>query len=60
MRHNVAIALLVLGCGCELPTPPFGRPCDPENPCPDAYLCDEAACVPEDLVADAGPSDAGQ
>lgn len=44
---------------CELPTPPFGRPCDEENPCPDGYLCAEDACVPEELAADAGSPDAG-
>lgn len=60
MRRTVPAILLALACGCELPTPPFGRACDPENPCPDGYLCDEDACVPAELLADAGQVDAGQ
>ncbi len=56
----VALALaLALGAGCELETPPFGRPCDAENPCPDGYLCEDDACVPAAAAADAGPADAG-
>lgn len=51
--------LVALAGACELPTPPFGRPCDAENPCPDGYLCEEQSCIPAELLADAGPVDAG-
>ncbi|MBI1944569.1 MAG: hypothetical protein HYS27_02675 [Deltaproteobacteria bacterium] len=61
-RRHVLLGLVLplgLAAACELPTPPFGRVCDAENPCPDGYLCDEQACIPRELVADAGPLDAG-
>lgn len=51
--------LLLAASACDLATPPFGRPCDAENPCPDGYLCLEDACVPEELAVDAGVADAG-
>lgn len=65
MRYRRSGAALVLAvalgaaAACELETPPFGRACDTENPCPDGYLCEDDACVPVALVADAGQADAG-
>lgn len=59
MRRLLALSLALTVAACELPTPPFGRACDPENPCPDGYLCREEACVPEHLATDAGPADGG-
>ncbi|MCC7073019.1 MAG: hypothetical protein IT383_16980 [Deltaproteobacteria bacterium] len=56
---TIAALSLALASACELQTPPFGRPCDAENPCPNAYLCEDGQCVPEALAADAGPADAG-
>lgn len=61
LRLLSALPLLLASLigACELPTPPFGRPCDETAPCPDGYRCAEEACVPDELAGDAGVPDGG-
>lgn len=59
LRPLASSLVALLLAACELPTPPFGRPCDEAAPCPDGYTCTDDTCIPDELAADGGVPDAG-
>jgi hypothetical protein len=48
----VAVLALPLGCTLLLPTDEIIQACAVQDECPEGFICDQNACLPEDVIDD--------